>query len=169
MRTDKAGLEGQLRIREVRNGNLRTVAQRYTLNGIEWQRVELLVVAASTGARFDLNVVAWDFSPGQKLWVDDISLKKVAPEVEESDRRGSGGHDIPEQHDIHDHNVADRSADNHAGSPDNIDHHGSNLADHNVDDGCARSSPDRARCMEQLPARVGFMAGQAHAVRDTVR
>ena len=84
VRTDKAGLEGQLRIREVLNGNVRTVAQRYTLNGTGWQRVELSVVAASTGAKFDLNVLAWNFSSGQKLWVDDVSLKKVAPGVEES-------------------------------------------------------------------------------------
>jgi hypothetical protein len=88
VRTNKAGLAGQLRIREVLNGNVRTVAQRYTLNGTGWQLVELSVVAASAGAAFDLNVLAWNFSSGQELWVDDVSLKKVVigseePAVEE--------------------------------------------------------------------------------------
>ncbi len=78
VRTNKAGLTGQLRIREVLNGNVRTVAQRYTLNGTGWQLVELSVVAASTGAKFDLNVLAWNLSSGQELSVDDVSLRKVA-------------------------------------------------------------------------------------------
>ena len=84
VRTDKAGLEGQLRIREILNGKVRTIAQRYTLNGTGWQPVELSVVAASTGARLDLNVLGRDLSSGQKLWVDDVSLKKMASGVEES-------------------------------------------------------------------------------------
>jgi FlaG/FlaF family flagellin (archaellin) len=78
VRTNSAGLAGQLRIREVLNGNVRTVAQPYTLNGTGWQLVELSVVAASTGAGFDLNVLGWSLSSGQELWVDDVSLRKVA-------------------------------------------------------------------------------------------
>jgi hypothetical protein len=96
VRTNKAGLAGQLRIREVLNSKVRTVAQRYTLDGTGWQHVELSVVAASTGAEFDLNVLAWNFSSGQELWVDDVSLKKVAdrteePTVEEPAVEGPGG------------------------------------------------------------------------------
>jgi hypothetical protein len=78
VRSNKAGLTGQLRIREVLNGNMRTVSQNYRLNGTGWQLVELSVVAASTGASFDLNVLAWRLSSGQELWVDDVSLRRVA-------------------------------------------------------------------------------------------
>jgi hypothetical protein len=83
VRTNKAGLTGQLRIREVLNGNVRTVAQPYTLNGTGWQLVELSVVAVSTGASFDLNVLAWKLSSGQELSVDDVSLRKVPDGPEE--------------------------------------------------------------------------------------
>ena len=77
VRTNKAGLAGQLRIREVLNGNVRTVTKRYELNSTGWQLVELSVAAARTGAAFDLNVLAWNLSSGQEIWVDDVSLKKV--------------------------------------------------------------------------------------------
>jgi hypothetical protein len=83
VRTNKAGLAGQLRIREVLNGNVRTVTQRYTLNGTGWQLVQLSVVAATNGAHFDLNVLAWNLSSGQELSVDDVSLRKVADRTEE--------------------------------------------------------------------------------------
>jgi hypothetical protein len=83
VRTNKAGLGGQLRIREVLDGNVRTVTERYELNSTGWQLVELPVAAASTGAAFDLNVLAWNFSSGQEFWVDDVSLKKVVIGSEE--------------------------------------------------------------------------------------
>jgi hypothetical protein len=83
VRTNKSGLTGQLRIREVINGNVRTVAQPYRLYGTGWQLVELSVVAASTGAALDLNVLAWKLSSGQELWVDDVSLRKVVDGTEE--------------------------------------------------------------------------------------
>jgi hypothetical protein len=91
VRTNKAGLDGQLRIREVLNGNVRTVAQRYTLTGTGWQFVELSVVAANTGAVFDLNVLAWNLSSGQELWVDDVSLRKVADDGTEEPTVGGPG------------------------------------------------------------------------------
>ena len=91
MRTNEAGLAGQLRIREVLNGNVRTIAQRYTLNGTGWQLVELSFVAASTGAEFDLNVLGLELLIRPGALVDDVSLKKVERSWSrrQTDRRGA--------------------------------------------------------------------------------
>jgi hypothetical protein len=77
VRTNRERLKGQLRIREVFDGNVLTFTQDFVLTDTSWQFVKISFVASTSGAEFDLNVLGFDVASDQELIVDDVSLRKV--------------------------------------------------------------------------------------------
>lgn len=79
VRTNRAGLQGMLRIRDVKGAAVTTVGQTFVLDSTSWTKVEFTFTASATGAYFDLNVLGYSMESGQQLMVDDVSLKRYGP------------------------------------------------------------------------------------------
>lgn len=80
VRATNPNLAGQLRIREVNDGGVKTFGSYFWLTDREWHDVELRVTTTNSGSSLDLNVLAWDNQPGHALVVDDVSMQRIYPE-----------------------------------------------------------------------------------------
>jgi hypothetical protein len=76
VRTNQAGLDGTLRVRDVSGSTVRTVGQSFSLQDTAWHRVEFTFTAGATGAYFDLNVLGYSMASQQQLIVDNVSLMR---------------------------------------------------------------------------------------------
>lgn len=77
VRTNLPRLRGAVRIREVRDGSVHSVAKDFDLTTTEWRFVEFGVTALRSGSSFDLNILAKDLAAGQELWIDDVSMRSA--------------------------------------------------------------------------------------------
>jgi hypothetical protein len=80
VRTNEPGVAVQLRIREVGDGaELKTSERTFTPRNRRWHRLVLRHPAAATGSALDLNLVAWDLSPRERVVIDDVALQVRDP------------------------------------------------------------------------------------------
>lgn len=79
VRATQPRLSGQLRIREVGPGGVRTFGTAFYVTDDQWHVVRLDVQVRS-GASLDLNVLAWKVPAGQHMLLDSVSLVEVDQE-----------------------------------------------------------------------------------------
>jgi hypothetical protein len=72
-----APISGQLRVREVSDGKVRSHQATFYLTSSDWTKVELDVSTSKPDAQLDLNVLGWVRGPEQQLLIDDISMRLV--------------------------------------------------------------------------------------------
>ncbi|WP_010147523.1 carbohydrate binding domain-containing protein [Serinicoccus profundi] len=71
-----SGTDGALRLREVGATGTREHQKAFELTG-SWQTVSLPITTTRSGASLDVNVVAWNLAPGERLVVDDVTLTRT--------------------------------------------------------------------------------------------
>lgn len=89
VRSSRAGVTAQLRVREENSAGNTTHSTRATLSDTGWRKMTFQFTTNRAGSDLDLNVQFWDTTAGQKLYVDDVSLLRAGssapsqPEVPE--------------------------------------------------------------------------------------
>jgi hypothetical protein len=79
VRTDVPGLSGQVRVREVTAAGAVESDGSFWLRTRSWKHVTFSFTATARDSTLDLNVLAWNLRPGQRLYVDDVSLRQTPP------------------------------------------------------------------------------------------
>jgi hypothetical protein len=79
VRTDVPRLSGQVRVREVASTGVRESARSFWLSTTAWKQVTFSFTATGDRSSLDLNVLAWNVGPAQRLYVDDVSLMATEP------------------------------------------------------------------------------------------
>lgn len=68
-------ISGQLRVREVSDGTVRSHESTFSLKSSEWYEVRLAFTTSMPHASLDLNVLGWNMAAEQQLHVDDVSMR----------------------------------------------------------------------------------------------
>lgn len=77
VRITTPGSMGQLRVREVTDGQVTTHSATFRAQNTDWQQVTLTFATSSKNGSLDLNVLAWKLPAGAGLVVDDVSMESV--------------------------------------------------------------------------------------------
>lgn len=77
VKSSKADVTAQLRAREEHSSGSTSHSTRVVLSNSQWRQVDFQFTTVRAGSDLDLNVQFWGTSPGQKVYVDDVSLLRV--------------------------------------------------------------------------------------------
>lgn len=84
VRTTTPDVTGQLRVREVLDGELVGQGDSYvSLHDTDWHQLSFDYATEVEGSTLDLNLVVWQLPAASSLVVDDISMTTAAPSVTE--------------------------------------------------------------------------------------
>lgn len=75
VRSNLAGLSGQLRVREASSSGLVTHASTFFIDATDWATVRLTFTTTLSTADLDLNVLAWKVSTDREVIVDDVVME----------------------------------------------------------------------------------------------
>jgi hypothetical protein len=79
LRSDRQGLTGMARVREVKSGQLVHSSGDVVRLTTSWQKITFTHTTREAGAHLDLNLLAWNAPRGAKLVVDDVSMRRADP------------------------------------------------------------------------------------------
>lgn len=81
VRASRAGTVSQIKAREVTNNGTIVNQTRLRLKDTAWHQLTVNFTVKKTGSSLDLNVLFWNNKPGQRLYVDSVSLTQTSPAV----------------------------------------------------------------------------------------
>lgn len=77
VRTNRPKVNGQVRIRAVKKGKVQRLASSFRLTNTQWTKVTVQGAVRRAGSTLDVNVIAWKLPRGTKVFIDEVSLRKV--------------------------------------------------------------------------------------------